>query len=179
MKATRLAIPDVILFEPKVFGDERGVFFESYNRRIFKDVTGYDVNFVQDNVSRSLKGVLRGLHYQVPPMAQGKLMRVAVGEVFDVAVDVRRGSPTFGNWVGEILSADNMRQIWIPPGFAHGFVTLSEAAEFVYKTTEYYSLPHERCIRWDDPEIAVEWPIDRLPILSDKDRQGWALAQVK
>ena len=172
MRATRLAIPDVILLEPRVFGDDRGFFFESYNRQAFKEATGLDPDFVQDNHSRSVKGVLRGLHYQLPPKAQGKLVRVVSGEVFDVAVDIRKNSPTFGKWVGEVLSAENRRQMWIPPGFAHGFLTLSESAEFLYKTTDYYSPPHERCIRWNDSTIGVAWPLLADPALSAKDAQG-------
>lgn len=175
MKATRLAIPDVVLLEPRVFGDDRGFFFESYNRQAFHEATGVDPDFVQDNHSRSTKGVLRGLHYQLPPKAQGKLVRVVVGEVFDVAVDIRPGSATFGKWVGEVLSAENKRQMWIPPGFAHGFLTLSEAAEFLYKTTDYYSPEHERCIRWDDPRVGIVWPTNVSPTLSQKDAQGSAL----
>ena len=171
MKATRLAIPDVILLEPKVFGDDRGFFFESYNREAFRQATGLDPDFVQDNHSRSVKGVLRGLHYQLPPKAQGKLVRVVAGEVFDVAVDIRKGSPTFGKWVAEILSAENKRQMWIPSGFAHGFLTLSETAEFLYKTTDYYSPQHERCIRWDDSAIEIDWPLAGEPVLSGKDEQ--------
>lgn len=176
MKATRLAIPDVILLEPRVFGDERGFFFESYNRSAFKEATGVDPEFVQDNHSRSVKGVLRGLHYQLPPKAQGKLVRVVEGEVFDVAVDIRRGSPTFGKWVAEILSAENRRQMWIPPGFAHGFLTLSETAEFLYKTTDCYSPAHERCIRWNDPEVGIEWPLAITPTLSMKDQNAAPLS---
>lgn len=175
MKATRLSIPDVLLLEPKVFGDERGFFFESYNRHSFREATGIDVDFVQDNHSRSVKGVLRGLHYQLPPKAQGKLVRVVVGEVFDVAVDIRKGSPTFGKWVSEVLSAENRRQMWIPPGFAHGFLTLSENAEFLYKTTEYYSPEHERCILWRDAAVGVVWPSNVAPVLSAKDAQGGGL----
>ena len=175
MKATPLAIPDVILLEPRVFGDDRGFFFESYNRQVFREATGVDPDFVQDNHSRSAKGVLRGLHYQLSPKAQGKLVHVTAGEVFDVAVDIRPGSATFGKWVGEVLSAENKRQLWIPPGFAHGFLTLSESAEFLYKTTDYYSPEHERCIRWDDSEIDIEWPSDQLPLLSAKDQQGLLL----
>lgn len=178
MKATKLAIPDVVLLEPRVFGDDRGFFYESYNRQAFHDATGVGPDFVQDNHSRSARGVLRGLHYQLPPKAQGKLVRVVVGEVFDVAVDIRKGSPTFGQWVGEVLSAENKRQMWIPPGFAHGFLTLSEIAEFLYKTTDYYSPEHERCIRWDDPEIAVSWPLTQSPVLSRKDMQGEDLSCV-
>ena len=179
MQVTRLAIPEVILLEPKVFGDDRGFFFESFNLQAFKEATGLDPDFVQDNHSRSAKGVLRGLHYQLPPKAQGKLVRVVAGEVFDVAVDIRKGSPSFGKWVGEILSADNRRQLWIPPGFAHGFVTLSDTAEFLYKTTDYYSPQHERCIRWDDPGIGIEWPLAGKPVLSAKDQQGVSLAQAE
>jgi dTDP-4-dehydrorhamnose 3,5-epimerase len=172
MKAISLAIPDVILLEPRVFGDDRGFFFESYNRQAFREATGVDPDFVQDNHSRSVKGVLRGLHYQLPPKVQGKLVRVVAGEVFDVAVDIRPGSATFGKWVGEILSAENKQQMWIPPGFAHGFLTLSETAEFLYKTTDYYSPEHERCIVWNDTDINVVWPLDQQPILSGKDLQG-------
>lgn len=176
MQATPLAIPDVVLFTPRVFGDERGFFFESYNQRAFREATGLTVDFVQDNHSRSARGVLRGLHYQIEPRAQGKLVRVVQGAVFDVAVDIRPGSPTFGRWVGEELSADNKRQMWIPPGFAHGFLTLTESAEFLYKTTDFYSPEHERCIAWDDPDLAVDWPLgDIQPLLSDKDRQGQPL----
>lgn len=172
MKAVPSAIPDVILFEPKVFGDERGFFFESFNAREFAKATGLEAQFVQDNHSRSRQGVLRGLHYQLAPKAQGKLVRVIEGEVFDVAVDIRRGSPTFGQWVGEFLSAENKRQLWIPAGFAHGFAVLSENAEFLYKTTDYWSPEHERCIRWDDPTLAIPWPVPGAPLVSDKDRQG-------
>ncbi|MDX9706039.1 MAG: dTDP-4-dehydrorhamnose 3,5-epimerase [Azospira sp.] len=181
MKATRLSIPDVILLEPRVFGDDRGFFFESYNRTAFREAAGLDPDFVQDNHSRSVKGVLRGLHYQLPPKAQGKLVRVIAGEVFDVAVDIRRGSPTFGQWVGAVLSAENKRQLWIPPGFAHGFLTLSETAEFLYKTTDYYSPTHERCIRWDDAAIGIDWPLAAVPApsLSAKDAQGVALAEAE
>lgn len=178
MKAIPLAIPDVILIEPRVFGDDRGFFFESYNRQAFREATGIDPDFVQDNHSRSTQGVLRGLHYQLPPKAQGKLVRVVAGEVFDVAVDIRKGSPTFGRWVGEVLSAENKRQMWIPPGFAHGFLALSETAEFLYKTTDYYSPAHERCIRWDDPAIGIDWPLAGEPRLSLKDLEGVALATV-
>jgi dTDP-4-dehydrorhamnose 3,5-epimerase len=179
MKATKLAIPDVVLLEPRVFGDDRGFFFESYNRRAFHEATGLDPDFVQDNHSRSVKGVLRGLHYQLPPKAQGKLVRVTHGEVFDVAVDIRRSSPTFGQWVGEVLSATNKRQLWIPAGFAHGFVTLSESAEFLYKTTDYYSTEHERCIIWNDSDIAIEWPLSESPILSAKDAVAPTLARAE
>jgi len=175
VKAVPSTIPDVIRFEPKVFGDERGFFFESFNAREFAKATGLEAQFVQDNHSRSRQGVLRGLHYQLAPKAQGKLVRVTEGEVFDVAVDIRRGSPTFGQWVGEILSAENKRQLWIPAGFAHGFAVLSENAEFLYKTTDYWSPEHERCIRWDDPTLAIPWPVPGTPLVSDKDRQGFNL----
>jgi dTDP-4-dehydrorhamnose 3,5-epimerase len=175
MQATRLDLPEVVLLEPRVFGDARGFFFESYNRTAFREATGLDVDFVQDNHSRSTRGVLRGLHYQLPPMAQGKLVRVIAGEVFDVAVDVRRASPTFGRWVGARLSAENKRQLWIPAGFAHGFLTLSETAEFLYKTTGYYAPSHERCIAWDDPEVGIDWPERDSVQLSAKDREGAAL----
>ena len=176
MQATPLAIPEVILFAPRVFGDDRGFFFESYNQRGFRETTGLTLDFVQDNHSRSTRGVLRGLHYQIEPRAQGKLVRVVAGAVFDVAVDIRAGSPTFGHWVGEELSADNKRQLWIPPGFAHGFLTLSESAEFLYKTTDFYSPEHERCIAWDDPDLAIDWPLEGLsPRLSDKDLRGASL----
>ena len=171
MNAIRLAIPDVVLFEPRVFGDERGFFFESFNHRRFEEAIGRTVEFVQDNHSKSAFNVLRGLHYQVR-QAQGKLVRVVEGSVFDVAVDLRRGSPTFGHWVGEILSAENKKQLWVPEGFAHGFVVLSESAEFLYKTTDYWSPEHERCIAWDDPTLAIEWPIGAAPSVSAKDAQG-------
>jgi dTDP-4-dehydrorhamnose 3,5-epimerase len=179
MKAIPLAIPDVMLLEPRVFGDDRGFFYESYNRQVFREVAGVDPDFVQDNHSRSVKGVLRGLHYQLPPKVQGKLVRVVQGEVFDVAVDIRPDSPTFGKWVGEVLSAENKRQMWIPPGFAHGFLTLSETAEFLYKTTDYYSPEHERCIRWNDPMVGVAWPRGFLPVLSGKDNQGESFSCIK
>ena len=178
MKATPLTIPDVVLIEPKVFGDERGFFFESYNQRDFAQATGLQVAFVQDNHSRSAKNVLRGLHYQVQ-QPQGKLVRVVQGEVFDVAVDLRKKSKTFGQWVGEILSAENKRQLWIPAGFAHGFVVLSDTAEFLYKTTDYYAPAHERCIRWDDPAIGIHWPIAAPPILAAKDAAGKLLAEAE
>lgn len=174
MKATRLAIPDVILLEPKVFGDARGFFLESYNQKTFQDVTGLAPPFVQDNHSRSIQGVLRGLHYQIK-QPQGKLVRVTAGEVFDVAVDIRKSSPTFGRWVGELLSADNKRQMWIPEGFAHGFLVLSDHAEFLYKTTDYYAAQHERCIAWNDPTVGITWPFDGTPTLSPKDQQGASL----
>lgn len=177
MKVTPLAIPDVLLLEPKVFGDARGFFFESYNARTFAAATGLRPDFVQDNHSKSRRGVLRGLHYQLPPQAQGKLVRVVQGEVFDVAVDIRRASPTFGRWVGAVLSADNQQQLWIPPGFAHGFLTLSETAEFLYKTTDFYTPAAERCILWNDPLIGIDWPqTGASPSLSEKDLQGVTLA---
>ena len=173
MKATRLAIPDVILLEPKVFGDDRGFFFESFNQAQFEAAVGKKVNFVQDNHSRSAKNVLRGLHYQIQ-QPQGKLVRVVAGEVFDVAVDIRKSSPTFGKWVGEILSVENKRQLWVPEGFAHGFVVLSDAAEFLYKTTDYYAPQYERCIVWNDASLTITWPIHGEPVLSGKDAQGAA-----
>lgn len=175
MQFTRLAIPDVLLFTPKVFGDERGFFFESFNARVFREATQLDLEFVQDNHSKSRRGVLRGLHYQLPPKAQGKLVRVTAGEVYDVAVDIRRSSPYFGQWVGAYLSGDNKQQLWIPPGFAHGFVTLSDSAEFLYKTTDFYSPEHEQCIAWDDVSISVEWPLPEAPALSAKDCLGKSL----
>lgn len=174
MKAIPCAIPDVILFEPRVFGDARGFFFESYNQRQFEAAIGRQANFVQDNHSRSARNVLRGLHYQVR-QPQGKLVHVIIGEVFDVAVDIRKSSPTFGKWVGQILSAENKKQMWIPEGFAHGFVVLSEHAEFIYKTTDYWAPEHERCIAWDDATLAIDWHIDGKPLLSTKDAQGMAL----
>ena len=176
MKVTRLAIPDVVLIEPKVFGDARGFFFESFNQKAFNDATGTNHQFVQDNHSRSSKGVLRGLHYQIQ-QPQGKLVRVVRGAVFDVAVDIRKSSPTFGQWVAEELSEDNHRQLWVPPGFAHGFMVLSETAEFLYKTTDYYAPVYERCIVWDDPDLAIDWPnIGMAPLLSAKDFAGRKLS---
>lgn len=173
MKITPTAIPDVLIIEPKVFGDERGFFFESFNQKAFEAATGLERGFVQDNHSKSQKGVLRGLHYQLPPMAQGKLVRVVQGEVFDVAVDIRKSSPTFGKWVGALLSADNKVQFWIPEGFAHGFITLSDTAEFLYKTTNYYSPEHEGSIIWNDPLLGIDWPqIDIEPSLSKKDNEA-------
>lgn len=171
MKATRLAIPDVILIEPKVFGDDRGFFFESFNQSQFEAAIGRKINFVQDNHSRSAKNVLRGLHYQIQ-QPQGKLVCVVQGEVFDVAVDLRKSSKTFGQWGGEVLSAENRRQLWIPEGFAHGFVVLSENAEFLYKTTDYYAPAYECCIRWNDPTLQIKWPQGIQPILSGKDASG-------
>jgi dTDP-4-dehydrorhamnose 3,5-epimerase len=178
MKVTPTRIPDVLLLEPKVFGDERGFFFESFNQKAFDDAVGREIVFVQDNHSKSSKSVLRGLHYQVPPKAQGKLVRVVQGAVFDVAVDIRKGSATYGQWVGEVLSAENKRQMWIPPGLAHGFLTLSETAEFLYKTTDYYAPELERSIRWDDPTLAIQWPLEEEPKLSGKDSMGLLLAEI-
>ena len=179
MQATRLAIPDVMLIEPKVFGDTRGSFFESFNQRAFNDATGTNHQFVQDNHSRSTQGVLRGLHFQVSPKAQGKLVRVVRGAVFDVAVDIRQGSPTAGQWVGVELTEDSHRQLWIPPGLAHGFLVLSESADFVYKTTDYYSPQHERSLAWNDPQLAIAWPdLGKAPVLSGKDLAGLSLAAV-
>jgi len=179
LNSTKLAIPEVILFEPKVFGDERGFFFESFNADHFKKATGLDIEFLQDNHSRSTKNVLRGLHYQLNPKAQGKLVRVIEGAVFDVAVDIRADSPTFGRWVGEVLSAENKRQLWIPAGFAHGFLTLTDTAEFLYKTTNYYAPECEGCIAWDDPEIGIQWPEGFEPLLSKKDQEGRLLKDAK
>lgn len=175
MKVTPTAIPDVLLIEPRVFGDARGFFFESFNRQGFREATGLDLDFVQDNHSRSGKGVLRGLHYQIE-QPQGKLVRVVRGAVFDVAVDIRQGSATFGQWVGTELSEDNHRQLWIPPGFAHGFMVLSDSADFLYKTTDYYAPAHERCIAWNDPDIGIDWPAHVVPQLSAKDQGGKRLA---
>jgi dTDP-4-dehydrorhamnose 3,5-epimerase len=171
MNAKPLAIPDVILFEPKTFRDDRGLFFESFNQVEFEATVGRKVSFVQDNHSRSVKHVLRGLHYQIR-QPQAKLVRVVAGAVFDVAVDVRRSSPTFGRWVGEVLSAENKRQLWIPEGFAHGFIVLSDVADCLYKTTDYHAPDHARCIIWNDPTIGIKWPFDGTPVLSVKDRQG-------
>jgi dTDP-4-dehydrorhamnose 3,5-epimerase len=172
MKITACAIPDVLLLEPRVFGDDRGFFFESFNQRTFCTATGLDLQFVQDNHSRSARNVLRGLHYQVV-QPQGKLVRVVSGEVFDVAVDIRRDSPTFGKWVGALLSAANKHQLWVPPGLAHGFLVLSETADFLYKTTDYYAPAHERCIAWNDPTLAIDWPLNgQVPMLSAKDAAG-------
>jgi dTDP-4-dehydrorhamnose 3,5-epimerase len=178
MQATPTAIPDVLILEPKVFGDERGFFMESFNQRAFDEAVGRHVEFVQDNHSRSAKGVLRGLHYQLPPHEQGKLVRVTQGRVFDVAVDVRHGSPTFVRWIGVELSADNHRQLWIPPGMAHGFLVLSETADFQYKTTDYYAPVCETAVRWDDPTLAIAWPLDGMvPALSSKDATAPLLGQ--
>ncbi|MEJ8854754.1 dTDP-4-dehydrorhamnose 3,5-epimerase [Variovorax robiniae] len=175
MKATPTAIPEVIVIEPKVFGDERGFFYESFNQKAFDEAVGQHVEFVQDNHSRSAKGVLRGLHYQIQ-QPQGKLVRCVRGAVFDVAVDIRKSSPTFGKWVGVELSEANHKQLWVPVGFAHGFLVLSESAEFLYKTTDFYAPAYERCIAWDDAEVGVEWPdIQLAPVLSSKDAQGVSL----
>ena len=170
MKLIPTAIPDVWIIEPKVFGDERGFFFESYNRRALAEL-GLDAEFVQDNHSRSARGVLRGLHYQIRH-PQGKLVRVVAGEVFDVAVDLRRSSPTFGKWVSATLSAENKRMMWIPPGFGHGFCVTSESAEFLYKSSDYWHPEHERCVAWDDPDLAIDWPLEGSPQLAEKDRAG-------
>ena len=177
MRVLPTAIPEVLIIEPKVFADERGFFYESFNERRFRQATGLDVRFVQDNHSRSVKGVLRGLHYQLPPAAQGKLVHCVAGEVFDVAVDIRKSSPTFGEWVGEYLSAENKRQLWIPPGFAHGFLAISESAEFFYKTTDYYASESERILLWSDPQLAIAWPITGKPRLAAKDAAGETLGQ--
>ena len=178
MKVIRTAIPDVLLIEPKVFGDDRGFFFESFNQRIFDEAVGARLSFVQDNHSRSAKCVLRGLHYQIQ-QPQGKLVRVVQGEVFDVAVDLRKSSPTFGRWVGERLSAENKKQLWVPEGFAHGFVVLSDSAEFLYKTTDFYAPQHERCIKWSDPDLGIDWPLTSSPALSAKDAAGKALCEAE
>jgi dTDP-4-dehydrorhamnose 3,5-epimerase len=178
VKVTPTSIPDVLLIEPKVFSDARGFFLESFNEKAFEEAARVGMRFVQDNHSRSAHGVLRGLHYQVQ-QAQGKLVRVISGAVFDVAVDLRRSSATFGRWVGVELSAENFRQLWVPPGFAHGFLVLSETADFLYKTTDYYAPQHERCIAWDDPQIGIAWPAGVTPQLSAKDRAGAALGDAE
>ena len=178
MKIVPTSIPGVLVLEPRVFEDERGFFFESFNHRLFNGLIGRDVQFVQDNHSRSAKYVLRGLHYQIR-QAQGKLVRVMIGEVFDVAVDIRRSSPTFGRWVGVTLSGQNKRQLWIPEGFAHGFIVLSEFAEFLYKSTDYWAPEYERGIVWNDPTIAIKWPIDTEPRLSEKDRTAPQLSEAE
>ncbi len=180
MKITPTSLPEVLIVEPKVFGDARGFFTESWNEAVFNKAVGYDVRFVQDNHSRSARGVLRGLHYQLPPHAQGKLVRVVSGAVFDVAVDMRRSSPNFGRWGGVELSADNHKQLWIPPGFAHGFLVLSETADFLYKTTDTYAPQAEGCVRWDDPAIGVQWPATGVaPLLAEKDAKAPLLAEAK
>ncbi|MBI3711784.1 MAG: dTDP-4-dehydrorhamnose 3,5-epimerase [Burkholderiales bacterium] len=178
MKPVSTSLPEVIILEPKVFGDERGFFYESFNANKFAEATGLRPHFVQDNHSKSSKGVLRGLHYQIQ-QAQGKLVRVIAGEVFDVAVDCRRSSPRFGQWTSAILSAENKRQMWIPEGFAHGFLVLSDSAEFLYKTTDYWAPEHERCIVWNDPQLAIDWPLQGTPSLSAKDQLGRLLAEAE
>ena len=178
MKAIQTDIPGLVILEPRVFGDERGFFFESYNRRAFREATGLDPDFVQDNHSRSARGVLRGLHYQVK-RAQGKLVRVVAGEVWDAVVDLRRSSPTFGKWMGVTLSAANRRMLWVPEGFAHGFVVTSDAAEFLYKTTDYYAPEHERSLLWNDPALAIAWPLQGEPILKPGDANGTPLARAE
>ena len=182
MKITPTAIPEVLIIEPKMFGDARGFFYESFNQKAFNEATGTDCQFVQDNHSRSAKGVLRGLHYQIK-QPQGKLVRVVRGAVFDVAVDIRKSSPTFGKWVGVELSEDNHQQLWVPPGFAHGFVVTSDSAEFLYKTTDYYALEHERCIAWNDPILNISWPLAQyeipMPCLSIKDLNGIKLENIE
>lgn len=178
MRAVATRLPEILVLEPKVFGDARGFFFESYNRRVFQEATGLDADFVQDNHSRSAKGVLRGLHYQIR-QPQGKLLRVVAGSVLDVAVDVRRSSPRFGQHEAIELTAENQRMLWIPPGFAHGFLVLSNAADFLYKTTDYWAPEHERCIRWDDPDLAIPWPLDGAPAVSAKDAQGSPLREAE
>ncbi len=184
MEFKRLAIPDVWLIKPRIFGDDRGFFYESFNAKAFKEATGLDPQFVQGNHSKSARGVLRGLHYQLPPHAQGKLVRVTQGVVFDVAVDIRKSSPTFGKSIAEVLSAENRLQKWIPPGFAHGFLVLSESAEFFYKTTNFYEPNSEAAISWDDPDLAIQWPLEELraagfdqPLLSSKDKRAWRLVE--
>lgn len=164
-------VSDVFITEPRVFEDDRGFFYESYNEKIFADKIGVDIHFVQDNHSRSTQNVLRGLHYQIQ-QPQGKLVRVVVGTIFDVAVDLRKSSPTFGQWTGYLISAENKRQLWIPPGFAHGFCVVSEVAEVLYKTTDYYAPAHERCVMWNDPDLAIDWPLEAPPIVSKKDQMG-------
>jgi dTDP-4-dehydrorhamnose 3,5-epimerase len=178
MNVVQTEVPGVLILEPKVFGDERGFFLESFNLREFERATGVRVDFVQDNHSRSGRGVLRGLHYQIS-QPQGKLVRVVAGEVFDVAVDLRRSSPTFGRWTGTRLSAENKRMMWIPPGFAHGFLVLSESADFLYKTTAYYAPEHERCLLWNDPEVGIRWPLEGDPVLAQKDRTGAPLRRAE
>ena len=178
MKAISFTIPGLILLEPKVFCDVRGYFFESFNQKTFEEAIGLSPRFVQENHSKSIKGVLRGLHYQLPPKAQGKLVRIIHGEIFDAVVDIRKDSPTFGQWLGEMLSADNKKQLWIPPGFAHGFLTLSETAEILYKATDFYAPECERCIAWNDPDIGIEWPLQSQPITSERDQCGLLLENI-
>jgi len=178
MKATPGILPEVILLEPRVFGDDRGFFLESYNKRAFQELTGIDAEFVQDNHSCSARNVVRGLHYQLK-QAQGKLIKVVAGEIFDVAVDLRRSSPRFGRWLGQHLSAQNKRMLWVPAGFAHGFLALSDATEVLYKTTDYYAPEHERCVLWNDPEVGIEWPLKGVPLVSEKDGRGMRLASAQ
>jgi dTDP-4-dehydrorhamnose 3,5-epimerase len=178
MQVHQTDLPEVLIIEPKVFGDDRGFFYESFNQRRFQELTGMNPEFVQDNHSRSARGVLRGLHYQIR-QPQGKLVRVVAGEVFDVAVDMRRASNTFGKWTGVVLSAENKRQMWVPAGFAHGFLVLSESAEFVYKTTDYYAPEYERAVRWNDPDIGIAWPLQGAPLLSAKDEAGASLGEAE
>lgn len=177
MNVIPTSIPDVLILEPKVFGDKRGYFMESWNKKTFEEVTGIRTDFVQDNHSRSVKNTLRGLHYQIK-QPQGKLVRVAFGKVYDVVVDIRKSSPTFGKWVGVELSEDNHRQLWVPPGFAHGFVILSETADFLYKTTEYYAPQYDRCLIWNDPDVGIKWPLEGTPLLSEKDTRGKPFAEI-
>jgi dTDP-4-dehydrorhamnose 3,5-epimerase len=179
MNVSRLAIPDVIVFEPRAYADERGLFFESFSRPAFEEATGLSCDFLQDNHSISKKGVLRGLHYQLPPHAQGKLVRVVRGAAFDVAVDIRKSSPTSGRWVGEVLTAENRRQLWVPEGFAHGFLSLAEGTEVAYKTTKLYNKASERCIRWNDSNIGVEWPFTETPIMNEKDAHALAFREAE
>lgn len=178
MRLIRLSVPDVLLLEPEIFEDERGFFFESFNEKHFANLTSIKPQFIQDNHSKSMRNVLHGLHYQIQH-TQAKLVRVIVGEVFDVAVDIRRSSPTFGQWIGAVLSAENKRQMWIPEGFAHGFVVTSDSAEFLYKTTDYWAPEYERCIAWNDPALGIKWPLDVPPVLSAKDQQGVLLADAE
>jgi dTDP-4-dehydrorhamnose 3,5-epimerase len=178
MQIHKTELPEVLIIDPKVFGDDRGFFFESFNQRRFAELTGVNADFVQDNHSKSARNVLRGLHYQIR-QPQGKLVRVIAGEVFDITLDIRKSSPTFGEWAGVVLSAENKRQLWIPPGFAHAFVVTSDSAEFVYKTTDYWAPEHERSILWNDPAIGIKWPDGITPILSDKDRAGKLLADAE
>lgn len=178
MNVIKTNLPEVLVIEPKIFGDDRGFFYESFNAKKFAELSGVEASFVQDNHSLSAKNVLRGLHYQIR-QPQGKLVRVVAGEVFDVAVDIRRSSPRFGQWTGIALSAENKRQMWIPAGFAHGFMVISESAEFLYKTTDYWAPEHERCLQWDDPTVGVQWPLQGAPVMSAKDQQGQLLANAE
>ena len=178
MNVIQTNLPEVFIIEPRVFGDDRGFFYESFNAKKFAELTGVETSFIQDNHSLSAKNVLRGLHYQIR-QPQGKLVRVVAGEVFDVAVDIRRSSPSFGQWAGVVLSAENKRQMWVPTGFAHGFLVLSESAEFLYKTTDYWAPEHERCLQWDDPTVGIQWPLVDAPVMSAKDQQGQLLANAE